>query len=99
MTPAQQARREREELAARFNAWIDANITPSRTADGEVRRDKYKLTKLDEEGLRELDQYLGEMGLAWHCDEFRRGELTSVGTVRIAIAVKRLLRATEMSND
>lgn len=100
MTPYQKVQKERRELADRFNAFIEQYITLSRKADGSINRDKYGLARLDDVGKQELNLVL-EDGLASWCDEFRRGECTNVGTVRIAIAVKRLFRALDMeiSND
>lgn len=91
LTPAQKAARDRARLAERFNAWLDATIPEVRTADGAIRKDKHGLSYLDDERRRALDHYLGGIKLSWHCDEFRRGELTHTGTVRVTLAVERLL--------
>lgn len=91
LTPAYKARKGREELARKFNDWLDRTIPEARNADGEIRKDKHGLTYLDDERRWELDAYLGGWKLAWHIDEFRRGEFTHMGTVRVTIAVRQLL--------
>ena len=91
MTPKEKAAYDRARLADQFNLWLDECIPPPRKADGSIRKDRHGLTAMDDERCRALDPYMGGMKLAWHVDEFRRGELTSLGTVRVTIAVKELL--------
>lgn len=74
-------------LVDEFHDWLAVNISE--------RFSRTPAVKLTEEEQCQLDPHLGGIGLAWHLDDFRKGGLSNSGTIRVTLAVKKLLGKPE----